>query len=85
MGIADLQRKGHDESRDVEQSLWKLQEGETGSGEASDFIHNKSEELRPPPGKWLGGRKRRRQEASPVEESAELDCGPGRGSWTHTF
>lgn len=65
VGIADLQRKGRDESRDVEQSLWKLQEGETGSGEASDFIHNKSEELRPPLGKWLGGRKRRRQRPVP--------------------
>lgn len=38
MGIADLQRKGRDESRDVEQSLQKLQERETGSGEASEAV-----------------------------------------------
>ena len=34
-GTAVLKRKGRDESRDVEQSLWKLLEGETGSWEAS--------------------------------------------------
>lgn len=60
-GTAVLKRKGHDENRDIEQSLWKLLEGETGSWELSEaaisFIAGPGLGLGPWPGMWLCSRK----------------------------